>query len=127
MDHVFFLFYSGINKGFARAERASFLVSLFVVLLIGGMYMIVPVLLKMPITKPMLFVVIYVLIAFGVFIFNSHFYVKSGRYRVIKDRFGQPRSKSLSLLFTLLLIAASFIWFAVLGLLFSDFNERFLP
>ncbi len=128
MDKLYYIFYSPLKKGLAHAERASFLLSIFFSLAFGCLYFLSAILLDLRFSNGYVFAAIMAIVFALIFMFNSRFFVKTGRYRRIVDKYGMisklsKRRKLFNLILILFLILGSFILFAWSGILLSEYRS----
>ena len=124
MERLFHIFYVGVKRGFGHAERAAFIFALFQSFLLCSLYFfgsigVSSIFSKALITgAPFIYAVILCCLVIGVFILNSKYFVKTGRYRKIIDKYGgqsqfTTRQRVIYLMVLILLITISmviFIW-----------------
>lgn len=126
LDKLYYLFYKSINRGFGQAERASFLLSLFLFFLFGSVQMIFTVIFQIAINNFLIYSIIFCLVGIAIFVFMSSYYVKSGRYINIKDRYKSSNkvgksNRTWNLLLILLLIFFSLVTFTLSGIVLSEY------
>lgn len=121
MDRLYYFIYSCINRGLGQAERAAFVLSIFTSLLFASFYCQVTILVHKGIKTPLLYSILFSSIVLAIFIFNSKYFVKSGRYRRIVENFGtvrklSKRRRALNLGIIIIAIIVAFMLFVYSGI-----------
>ncbi len=126
MDKLFHIFYIGLRNGIGKAERASFLFAIFQSLLFSSIYFLGSSMIsrKVIINTPLLYALLPSGIAVGLIFINSRYFVKTGRYRKILDKYGSESRTSrsrkvVSLIVSLFLVIISFCTFVLSGISLS--------
>lgn len=118
------MFYIGLKRGFGHAERAAFLFGFFQSLLLGSVYFIGSIKVSKLYSKeiitgsPKVYAFILLCLVIGLMYFNSRYFVKTGRYRRVLDKYGSESQftkgqKAFYLSISILLVILSlgvFIW-----------------
>lgn len=90
-DKLFYIFHCSVKNGFAQAERASFMLSTSIFLYASSLYFFFLVLAEA--NSPHPWIMPGVLLCLGIVngLLTSKYFVGTGRYRRIIDRYGSPR------------------------------------
>jgi hypothetical protein len=105
LDRLYYIFHSSVKSGFGHAERASFLLSFSGTAYIGAFCFLLIVIARLPppdsLLGPGIFLVFGITLIYGA----SKYFVGTGRYRRIIDKYGSPRALSKKKRFLYRLIA----------------------
>lgn len=124
-DKLYYIFHCSMKNGFAHAERASFLLSFSVWIYIGALCFLVMIIANSIPDNPLIGCGVFVASGVGFIYFTSWYFVGSGRYRRIIEKYGNPRSlnRKTRLFYRFISIGlfflGSFAAFAILGILLS--------
>lgn len=120
LDKLYYIFHCSIKRGFAHAERASFMLSFSAVAYLGALCFLVIHFANIRLANPLLSCAIFGLFGIGIIYLTSLYFVQSGRYRKIIAIHGSPAALSKRRILAYRLISfgiffGSFVAFAVSG------------
>jgi len=90
-DKLYYIFHSSVKSGFGHAERASFLLSASVLFYSYSLYFVLVVLTKSRVFNTTAFYILFGAFGVGIIYGASKYFVGTGRYRRIIDKYESPR------------------------------------
>jgi hypothetical protein len=110
-DKLYFIFYSSVKDGLGHAERASFLLSSSISLYFFSLYFLIVIFLKYSHPDPWIVPGIFIFIGISNGILTSKYFVGTGRYQTIIDKYGSPHDLSKGERILYILIALFLFFF----------------
>ena len=127
LDKLYYIFHSSVRNGFGHAERASFLLSISIVAYFGALCFLYIVLAKTSPPGPFIGPAIFLILGIGTIYGTSRYFVRTGRYRRIIAKYGNPRAldKRTRFLYRVISIGifftGSFAAFVATGIMLSKY------
>jgi hypothetical protein len=100
LDKLYYIFHSSVKSGFGQAERASFLLSASITLYGYSLYFGFVILVKSTLHNTASFYFLFGSLGISIIYGVSRYFVGTGRYRRIIEKYGSPRSLSKATRFT---------------------------
>jgi hypothetical protein len=92
LDKLYYIFHSSVKSGLGHAERASFLLSASITFFGYSLYFVLVILTESRLYNTLLFYTLFAAFGAGTIYGISRYFVGTGRYRRIIEKYGSPRS-----------------------------------
>ena len=111
LDKLYHIFHCSVKSGFGHAERASFMLSSSIFLYGFSLYLLLLRLSKASTPNPWILSIVFVTVGVCAVYATSRYFVRTGRYRRIIDKYGSPRLISRKTRFVYRFIAIFLFFF----------------